>query len=40
MRELYVGNLNITTTNQQLQDYFRKFGVIVDAHIIFDENKR
>lgn len=36
MTKLYVGNLPYTTSNQDLQDMFAKFGAVVSAMIITD----
>ncbi|XP_065217026.1 ribonucleoprotein RB97D-like [Planococcus citri] len=40
LRELYIGNVNTSTTNQQLKEYFEKYGSVINAYIICDENKR
>jgi len=36
MTKLYVGNLPYTTSNQDLQDMFAKFGAVASAMIITD----
>ena len=36
MTKLYVGNLPYSTSNQDLQDMFAKFGAVVSAMIITD----
>ncbi|XP_065217027.1 ribonucleoprotein RB97D-like [Planococcus citri] len=40
LRVLYVGNVNTSTTNQQLKEYFEKYGSVVTAFIVYDENKK
>jgi len=35
-KKLYVGNMNYSTTEDQLEDLFAQFGTVISANIIVD----
>lgn len=38
IHRLFVGNLPWTVSHQQLKNYFREFGRVINANVIFDKS--